>query len=276
MAALAFLLLFVIRLATVGPPGIGPEQGLRPLAQQASDAFSLSRKNYASEAKLGGSVSAPFPRPGAETQKYEKIGSLSQLSEQFDADRQKVVAAIASANAQVQLERATGLKGVRVLQLGIGVPPASFDAFVETVRGIGRNTAIEVVKNDKTNEYLQLRARRATLEKARTALEELKASGGSTDERVKVQNRLTEIESQIQDLGVSLGEFDSQNELCTVKLTLQEWSRPAPWSLSKRLLRAFELALTDYFYLGIGFLGLALAAWIGVVAVRQGRRLLRG
>jgi len=30
---------------------------------------------------------------------------------------------------------------------------------------------------------------------------------------MKVQNRLTEIEQQIQDLAVSLGDFDSQNEL---------------------------------------------------------------
>jgi hypothetical protein len=68
--------------------------------------------------------------------------------------------------------------------------------------------------------------RRAPLDKARAALEVLKEQGGSTDERMKVQNRLIEIEQQIQDLAVSLGDFDSQNKLCTVKLTLSERTNP--------------------------------------------------
>jgi uncharacterized protein YfcZ (UPF0381/DUF406 family) len=276
LAALIFLALFAIRFATsdLRMGGASWDQ----VMQQAVDVFEIGRRNYASS-KKGGLVApvppggAPFPGPGSESQKYEKIGSLTQVTYDYDADRTKIESEIKSASGLVQLERATGLKDQRVLQLGVGVPPEKFDAFIETIRGIGKNAAIEIVKNDKTNEYLQLRAKRATLEKARTALEELRAGGGSTDERINVQTRLTDIEQQIQDLGVSLGEFDSQNELCTVKLTLQEWVKPKPLSMTRRAFRAFEQAVSDYVMLGLGFFAISFALMMGVWGLRESWKL---
>lgn len=277
IAALVFLALFTIRYLTIGPHGVGSPGNWEQAVQQAADVFEIGRKNYASGKKLpsdGLGAAGAFPPASAESQKYEKIGSLTQISEDYDADRQKIDAEIKATQGLVQLERATGLKGQRSLQLGIGVPPDKFDGFIDVARGIGKGVAIEIVKNDKTNEYLQLRAKRATLEKARTALEDLRASGGSTDERVNVQNRLTDIEQQIQDLGVSLGEFDSQNELCTVKLTLQERVKVKAWPVWQRAYRAFDSALMDYLMLGLGFFGLMLGAWIGLFVIREVRNLM--
>ena len=277
LAALVFAALFVVRFMTVGPGG--PTASWEIPVNVAADAFEIGRKNYASSKKFdaalaGQAANATFDAAAAGAQKYEKIGSLTQVSTDFEADRSKIDDLIKGNTGVVQLERATGLKGGRSLQLGIGVPPDKFDSFIESVRLVGKSIAIEVVKNDKTNEYLQLRAKRATLDKARTALEDLRASGGSTEERVNVQNRLTEIEQQIQDLGVSLGEFDTQNELCTVKLTLQERLKPATWSFKHRAFEALLLAIGDYAMLGFGFFGLMAASWIGVMAVREVRKII--
>ena len=278
VAALVFVVLFVIRFMTVGPNG--PTGPWEFPVNAAVDAFEIGRKNYASSKKFDGlaagqAAAQNFDAAAAGAQKYEKIGSLTQVSAEFEADRSKIDDLIKGNTGVVQLERATGLKGGRSLQLGIGVPPDKFDGFIESVRLVGKSIAIEVVKNDKTNEYLQLRAKRATLDKARTALEDLRASGGSTEERVNVQNRLTEIEQQIQDLGVSLGEFDTQNELCTVKLTLQERYKPVPWSIKHRVFEALMLAFGDYAMLGMGFFGLMAAMWIGVMVLREVRKLIQ-
>jgi Domain of unknown function (DUF4349) len=277
LAALVFVVLFVIRFMTVGPNG--PTGPWEVPIQAAADAFEIGRKNYASSKKLEGlaagqAASVAFDAAAAGAQKYEKVGSLTQVSTEFEADRSKIDDLIKGSAGVVQLERATGLKGGRSLQLGIGVPPDKFDAFIESVRVVGKSVAIEVVKNDKTNDYLQLRAKRATLDKARTALEDLRAGGGSTEERVNVQNRLTEIEQQIQDLGVSLGEFDTQNELCTVKLTLQERYKPVPWSVKHRAFEALLLAFGDYAMLGMGLFGLMAAMWIGVMVLREVRKII--
>ena len=258
IAALIFLALFLLRLLTANDQGSRADFGLDGIGQQGGESFENSRKNYASSKALQATG-----QPIGDSQKYEKIGSLTQTSKAFDTDRSQVDAVVEAKKAIVQLERATGLSGSRVLHLGIGVPPDNFDGFIEDLRKIGNSTAIEIVKNDKTNEYLQLRAKRATLEKARASLEGLQASGGSIDERVKVQNRLTEIEQEIQNLGVALGDYDSANELCTVRLTLREGRQVVAASWSRRVLAALEWTVPVYAGLGIGFLAFVLAGWLG-------------
>jgi hypothetical protein len=248
-AILVFAALFLMHfflwqsIPSAGGTGLG--------SYDAQNAFEGSRKNYAKTGLAAG-----------ESQRYEKIATVTQRTNNFDADRKRVETAIQEHAGIIQLERASGLTGSRLLHLGIGVPPDRFDQFVELARTIGVASQIEIVKNDKTNEYLQLRAKRTTLEKARAALDTLKEQGGSTDERVNVQNRLTEIEQQIQELGVALGDFDSQNELCTVKLTLSERAKPVPASLGRRILTTTKWTTIAFASLGGGLLMLVLAGWV--------------
>ena len=236
--------------------------------QDTNITFQSSRRNYAS---VRGSASGILI---GDSQKYEKIATVTQASDSFDADRRLIDSRIAEHSGVTQLERASGLSGFRTLHLGIGVPPDRFDGFVTAIRSIGHTTQIETVKNDKSNEYLQLRAKRTTLEKARTALEALKEQG-STDERMKVQNRLTEIEQQIQDLGVSLGDFDSQNELCTVRLTLRERTAPLQAGFWTRVQRSTEWTALMVAGIGGGLLMLAVSGWLGAGLLALGLRLVR-
>ena len=278
IAALVFVALFVMRFvaqSSTSPADFVP--AFNDVAQTGSDQFENSRKNYASTKSIGGlqkPADAGIGQASPESQKYEKIGSLMQSTNDYDVDRRRVDELVTSMQGIIQLERAVGLKGGRVVQLGIGVPPDKFDAFIEGSRVIGRTLSVEIIKNDKTNEYLQLRAKRETLAKARAALEEIKAGGGSIDERVNVQTKLTDVEQQIQDLGVSLGEFDSQNELCTVKLTLREVRAPRAVSMARRALHAFEAAVLDYLMLGLGFFGLMAGGWIALAAFDKLRRMM--
>ena len=152
------------------------------------------------------------------------------------------------------------------MQLGIGVPPTKFDTFIEDVQKIARVTYLVITKTDKTNEYRQLRARRETLEKARKAITDMAASGGTVDERLRVQAQLTDVEEKIQDLAVSLGDFNAENEFCTVKLTLTEITALPAFSLPQYALQAFIWATERFFYLSAGLLMFGLAFWLGVLA----------
>jgi Domain of unknown function (DUF4349) len=261
LAAAIFLALFAFRLV-VEPPEASPAN----FSLGRSQSFDFAKNNYATAPKLQGPG-----QPVGDSQKYEKIATLTELTQDFETDRKRVGDLIAKQQGIVQFERAAGLAGRRVLYLGVGVPPDHFDAFIDAVKAIGTSAQIEIIKNDKTNEYLQLRAKRATLDKARAGLEALQ--GGSVDERIHVQNRLTEIEERTQELGVSLGEFDSQNELCTVKLTLMETTAAAPTSWGRRIIDALEWASFRYALAGIGFLGLVFGAWLAALLVKFVRRL---
>jgi len=232
-----------------------------PVWQGAAGSFDTGRKNYASEKQLAGVITAN------DAQKYEKIATVGLATPRFDADRARVDALIAASAGITQFENQQGLNGGRILQLGIGVPPAQFDAFIAAARNIARVTDLAIVKADKTNEYRQLRARRETLEKARKAVTEMAASGGSTDERLKVQAQLTEIEEKIQDLGVSLGDFNAENEFCTVKLTLTETAPPRGVSLARRAFKALTWALWHFLQLAAGLLLLTVTVWLGMIVL---------
>jgi hypothetical protein len=239
----------------------------------AASGFETSRKNYASE-KL-----QPGGQPLGDAQKFEKIGTLAANTAAFDADRKRIADLIASTGSVIQLERMQGLEGRRGLNLGVGVPPERFDAFIQQARGIGRLTRFDVTKNDKTNEYLQLRAKRNTLDKARAALERLQQPDGKLEDRLSIQNRLTEIEQQMQELGVSLGEFDASNELCTVKLSLAEVAAAAPDNAVQRhmrnAMRALEWTAGTSFLCAVGLSALAFAIWLCAVAAQFAGPLLR-
>jgi uncharacterized protein YfcZ (UPF0381/DUF406 family) len=226
--------------------------------------FDTGRKNYASLQNAGGG--ALMQAPG-ETQKYEKIATVGQSTSSFDADRTKADALIAASGGLTQYELQQGLPGARILYLTIGVPPGKFDSVIEDVRKIGKNTHLVIVKTDKTNEYRQLRARRETLEKTRKALTEMAGSGGSIDERLKVQAQLTEVEDKLQGLGVSLGDFNAENEFCTVKLTLSEIAAARGPSVPVRIFRAFVWATEYFFFLAAGLFMLTLALWLAVLVV---------
>jgi hypothetical protein len=238
-------------------------------AMQEAAGFSLDRKNYASE--KAGPASGPA---SGDAQKYEKIATIGLASDAFEDHRGALGRLIASVGGQVQLERLQGLAGRRALNLGIGVPPNKFDAFIADARKLGRETGLTIVKNDKTNDYLKLRARRASLEKTRAQLEALQAAGGSVDERLKVQNQLSALEEQIQDMGVSLGEFDVSNELCTVKITLAETRAVAGPSQAQRWQRAVAGALPDFAFLTFGLTAVVGMIWMAAGVFAFGRRML--
>jgi hypothetical protein len=223
--ALGFVGLFGLRLAY----GYVASTGL--LAQSAlSDAlitsqggrtnlFEFAKSNYASE-KL------KIERGSADAysvdQKYEKIASLAAASKAFDDDEARIREAAKRFSALIQYEQSSGMKGNRKVNLAIGVPPQLFDPMVAELKEVGDLTSIHIDKVDKTNEYKELNAKRASLEKARGALTALKSKGGNIEEFTNLENRILELEEEIQSTGVKLGDYSTDNEFCTIKLSLAE------------------------------------------------------
>ncbi len=189
-------------------------------------------------------------------QKYEKIAAVSATTEDYAADEQKARTAITSRNALIQEEAVNNDNGQNVLHLTIGVPPGEFEAMVADLKQIGTVRDFQITKTDKTNDFLQLKARRATLEKTRDSLIALKSQGGRIDELVNLEQEMLALEDKIQGLGVQLGQFDKVNEFCTVRFTLAEVqpeSSRSPYFMY--LINSLSWASTVYL------------AWLGIVCV---------
>ena len=277
LAILVYAVLFAFKFVSLSLPS--PEAAARggPEFAQEQEGTGNGQKNYASLRKSAAPSPAPLAAPSvAETQKYEKIATLTQMTARFEEDRKRIESLIAGVTGITQTERTQGLAGRRTLILGIGVPPDRFDGFVERLRETGRLARYTVVKNDKTSEYLALRARRATLEKARDALLKLNTPTARVEDSLAILNHLNTIEQELQALGVSLGDFDTANELCTVRLTLVE-TAPAPGMgaiVLSRMERSLLWAGWATLLIGAGLAAAASACLLGVAAIRGVQALI--
>ncbi len=272
LAALGFVLLFGARLGLgylEHPEGVDPASAIDNNGDAGG--FDNEKRNYASQKVASRTQGAAID------QKYERIADLRSQTRAFEADEAAIRAATAQQAGVIQLEHKQGLAGARVLRLAVGVTPDRFDAFVGAVRAIGSGAQLTIDKQDRTNSFKELAAKRGVLEATRDALIALKARSGSIQEMVALEDRILEVHQQIQSLGISLGEFDEINELCTVKITLSE-ARAAVVAgptipLARRVRIAFEWTVPAYLRLLGILLTAVLVGLAGAVAVERVRQL---
>jgi hypothetical protein len=258
------------------------EPGSGPSDYFGGDFFSnlgSLRKNYASEKFAGkGGGDAQAQANQAVNQKFEKTALVRAKTSEFAEDEKHIRAKVKAYSAVVQYEQDLGQKGNRQLHLVIGVRPSAFDSFYVELQKIGTVLESQVTKVDKTNEYRQLNAQKTSLEKTLLSLNELKAKGGQIADYVALNDKILEIEGRLQELGVELGNFDTENEFCTARFSLYEGATVRSISFAHRLKVALEWTIKYYALLVFTLLGLALAMfvllfladkWKVMVAVRE-------
>jgi uncharacterized protein DUF4349 len=180
-------------------------------------------------------------------QKYEKVASVESKTNNFEEDEKAVRDLTGKYSALIQFEKSSGLHRSRRVELAIGVPPDRFEPMVGELRKIGELSSIRIDKTDKTNEFKELKAKRSSLEKTRDALLGLKSRPGRIEELTALEDRILEIEGQIQSTGVRLGDYDQENEFCTVMLSLEEKGAAVP-GISFRHRAVVALAWTVKYY----------------------------
>jgi hypothetical protein len=249
--AIGFVIVFALRLiyGYIQYPD-GKTESMQGTHFQVNQDFTDNVRNYASyrykkSAKTG-------IQTYSVDQKYEKIARIKSSSGKIDESEKKVRDLIKKHDSIIQYEQKSGVKGSRnrIINLAIGVPPLKFDELVVKLKSIGKIISINIDKKDKTNEYKKLKAKKNSLLTIRKSLIALKNRGGKIDEYIKLENRILEIEKEIQGLGINLGEFDSENEFCTIKFTLLESAYvKSGIPFSQRLSVAFSWSVSFYFSL---------------------------
>ncbi len=225
------------------------------------ESISNVKRNFASKEYSKSEAGAPVAASIKVDQKYEKIAEINTKSSQFEEEEKQVRKNVEFNNAIIQFEQKTGNDGYRRLHLVIGVPPEKFDTLYNSLAKIGKIQSKQITKKDKTNEYKELNARKTSLEKTLLSLRDLKAKGGQIAEFINLENRILEIEQELQDLGVNLGDFDSENEFCTVKFSLAE-GKEITISFIHRLKVALEWTVPIYLKLATSLLFVVLIAYL--------------
>ncbi len=260
-----FILLFIFRLV-YGYVATDTNTG-----NDYSDNFFSSidnlRKNYASEkiAMKGGDVQVASNI--ASNQKYEKTASMKLKTSEFDNDEKQLKAKSKSFNAVIQYEQNLGQKGNRQIHLLIGVNPNLFDSLYFELKKIGVLRSTEITKVDKTNEYRQLNAKKASIEKTLQSLNDLKAKGGQIADFVALNDKILEIEEKAQELGVELGNFDTENEFCTIKLSMYEGATEKNISFIHRVKVALEWTIKYFAIIAVTTLVLTCTIFVFILII---------
>jgi hypothetical protein len=224
------------------------------------------RKNYASEKMImKGDVQAS--QNIASNQKFEKTASIKTKTSEFEKDEKQLKEKTKSFNAVIQYEQNLGQTGNRQIHLLIGVNPTMFDSFYNDIQKIGVVKAMEITKVDKTNEYRQLNAKKTSIEKTLQSLNDLKSKGGQIADFVALNDKILEIEAKAQELGVELGNFDEENEFCTVKLSMYEGATEKNVSFMHRIKVALEWTIKYFAIIAITILILTLTIFVMLLIV---------
>lgn len=267
--AMSFVALFVFRFI------YGYVKTNDHIQQEANffDSIVNTRKNYASKEYK---VKQTNQHNGSANvdQKYEKVAEIKTTTTRFEEEEQASRKAITRFNALIQFEQKRGNQGQRVINLVVGVPPENFDSLYNTLTTIGNIEAKQITKKDKTNEYKELNARKQSLEKIRNSLLDLKTKGGKIEEFMNLENRILDIEQQLQNLGVSLGDFDDENEFCTVQFSMRE-GKEIKISIAHRIKVALEWTIKLYLQWVVSLFFMVLLAYITLLSIEKLKLLER-
>ncbi len=231
--------------------------------------FNVGRKNYASsKLKIQDNRGSHFV-----DQKYEKIASIGSITGEYESDEEKLRKYISVSKSLIQYEQKSGTEEDRILQLAIGVHPNDFDALVENFKTIGKLESFQSDITDKTNEFNKLKAEREKLTQHMEALQALKGRSGKVEELIALEVKILSVQDQLQNLGVSLGDFDNENEFRTVKFILKEDLNVAPVvdepGIMDRIIDALSWATGKYFFFLVMFSIAAVGLWGTVKLVNQ-------
>jgi hypothetical protein len=281
IAALGFLLFIalwvvgVIRGFTLEYPPPPPA----PLLSLASEReyVNPSNSNYAqSNMKQLGLATWPLILDKPDVERIlidDKRAFLTTGTTAFKDDEAKIRAAIAEQKGRYFADRQSGIEPARRWTVEVGVHPDKFDALVENLRGIGKLATFAVEKKDRTNEFRKLHAQRQSLKKHLESITKLReGKNPSLEDSLKLEQKILDIEKELQGLGVQFGELLGDESYYHVQVTLVEYQpgdrRDHTFTIGQRIGSGFMWALT--WWLGAAAaLAIAAATCVSIRVLRQ-------
>ena len=162
----------------------------------------------------------------------------------------------------------------RSATLTIRVPAQNYDsllASLRTMNGVGVVTEGSN-SNEVTEQYIDLQSNQRNLERTEQQYLELLKQAKSIQEVLTVQDRLTSVRSQIEQIQGRLKVLDQRIDFATINLTIspvvvrvQDNPKGSDWSLRGVLVGSFEQSVEAARYVAAGAIVLVVAmAWLVV------------
>ena len=284
LAAILFLLFLGLWVAGFCRTFSLETSDLPDLSPHISSSFSFSSAEYQGGMRIAHNLAqvdlgqTPLPKvldqeDISQITVFAKTAQLSSGTTAYTDDENRTRKAIAVNKAVVFSEKATGIAPQRRLSLGIGVRPEHFDALLKALMEVGHLEAVDVQQQDRTTEFRKLHGQRLSLKKHHDAILKVRdTSKLSVEEALKMEQRIVEIEKEIQAVGVHLGDLLAKEPSYNLFLTLQEGQpgsrHDREFTFARRLGSGFVWAIGWWL---LAALGVALVAGM-VISVNTLRR----
>ncbi len=151
----------------------------------------------------------------------------------------------------------------------VRVPSEKLDAFLEAVGNVATVTEREIFGKDLTQSYVDTQARLKVYEVEQTRLLDLMKKAEKAEDLLNIEKRLTEVQTQIEQMTAEIKNMDSLVGFATVSITIRE-VEVIRSSVEKTLVGQFGQMIVDSFHaLGkvLKYLLLAVAAILPFAAV---------
>jgi Domain of unknown function (DUF4349) len=180
-------------------------------------------------------------------QVYEKMAQLGLATTTFEEDQTRVRTAITTHHATILRENNSGLTPERRLSLEIAVRPEEFETLLEQLQHIGRLQSINTQLRDRTSEFRRLHAQQQSLKKHLETIQQMRGKPTSIDDQLRVEQRIQDIEKELQSLSGQLGNFLEKESFYQINVMLFEYqpgsSLDPTYRVPQRLAHAFLWAL---------------------------------
>ena len=238
----------------------------------------ISNGNWANNLKHIGLIETPLPlvldNPNVEKIRIiEKTATVTAGSISFEADDALIRAAIKDQQAEVFMEKKSGIEPARRLTLEIGVHPDQFDTLVEKLRTIGSLASYSVEQKDRTNEFRKLNAQRQALKRYQESILKLRVGNNpSIDDSLKLEQKIQDVEKELQSLGVQLGDLLGKESFYHIHLTLAEYQpgdrRDHTYTTPQRIFHALLWAIVWWSAVALAA-GIAITTGVSFWTLRQ-------
>lgn len=183
-----------------------------------------------------------------QTLEYEKsVKSLKKKIEDYEGIIQKETQS--SSNYDWYVRDDNGQMDRR-LSMSVRIPSKDFQKFVDSLSEQGQVMSTSVNTDNISQSYADTTAYVEGLEKEQKRLLEMMDKAQTIEEMIQVEDRLTEVETQLNQGKTSIASMDKDVDLSTVNITMEEVTRyddiKKPENFGQKVLKAFKQSFSSF------------------------------
>ena len=137
----------------------------------------------------------------------------------------------------------------RTADFNVRIPVDNYNSFMDSVGSIGSVTYSDENANDITSDYVDVQARIKALKTKLSRLEELEQNATTVEDLLAIEDRINEVQTQIEQYTAQIKMYDNQVSYSTVYITVEEvvtYTEKQKDTFGSRLLTAISSSCSHF------------------------------